>query len=174
MDPFLCDALARLDGWLLEVCNREELRSQRLTPRGVAGWDAVRALTRPAVTDLLFDEGGSEPGLLAPLTGAAEHPLARVTQALGLSPVSAEVLLVLLAPHVEPRYRSVYGVLQDNLQQFGTTERLLLTVLGRSAERRRDLQQALASSSALLAGGLVVASEDAGLDRPTAPLVCTT
>jgi hypothetical protein len=41
------------------------------------------------------------------------------------------VLLVLLAAHVEPRYQSVYAVLQDDLGQHRATERLLHTILGR-------------------------------------------
>jgi len=58
------------------------------------------------------------------------------TAASDLSSLERAVLLLLLAPHVEPRYRTLYGVLQDALSECWPTERLLLTVLGRTPERR--------------------------------------
>src|SRR6185503_17378853 len=92
---------------------------------GGRGWTAVRNLVRPAVRDLTPTSGR------AGLVPDGPHMLRRIGTELGLAEVELEVLLVLLAAHVEPRYQSVYAVLQDDLSQHRATERVLHTILGR-------------------------------------------
>jgi len=149
--PFLTEALLRLDAWLAEVCTREEARAKRLSPAQGTGWSAVRAMAQPTAASLAFDDTPAPE-----LVPEGDHPLSAARAALHLETVEAEALLVLLAPHVEPRYRALYGVLQDNLQQPWATEQLLLTVLGRSLERRRTLLASLGDDGRLVGAGLVV------------------
>jgi hypothetical protein len=156
LDPFLTEALSRLDAWLLEVCEHEEARARKLAPKGGSGWESVRDLARPASAELMFCGAPAEP-----LVPPGEHPLRRAQQALGLTPVEAEALLVLLSVHIEPRYRALYAVLQDNLQQPVATDRLLLTVLGGTIERRRTLLRSLGRSGRLMETGLVLAAPGA-------------
>jgi len=161
--PFLTEAFARLDRWLEQVCEREDERSRKMSQPGATGWSAVQAMLAPPVSEVAFF-GAPAPDLLP----SGEHPLLRARDALALPPASAEALLVLLAPHVDPRYRAVFAVMQDNLQQTWCTERLLLAVLGRSPERRRDLQGDLSESGRLLGAGFALAAPGvhAPMERP--------
>ncbi len=163
IDPFLTAALAALDAWLVQVCSREEARARRLAPGGASGWAVVQALAEPSSGELAFDD--AEPPELIP---AGEHPLPAARAAFHLAPVEAEALLVLLSLHLEPRYRALYAVLQDNLQQPWATERLLLTVLGRTPERRRTLLETLSDAGRLVGAGLCAATpgSHAPLERP--------
>jgi AAA+ superfamily predicted ATPase len=156
LDPFLSEALARLDAWLVEVCAREEARARRLAPGGAGGWSAVQAMARPPAAELALDD--EPPPALIP---EGDHALTRARDGLALSAAETEALLVLLAPHVEPRYRALYGVLQDNLQQPWTTEQLVLSVLGRSPDRRRALLASLAEEGRLVGAGFVTAQPGA-------------
>jgi hypothetical protein len=156
--PALLAAFGRLDAWLLEVCSREEARAARLAPGGSAGWAGVKALARPSVASLAFDDERAtprDPDLLSADATGASDPLLLARRAFALDVVETEALLVLLAPHLEPRYRALYGVLQDNLNQPAVTERLLLVVLGRRPERRRALYAALGEGGALVGSGLI-------------------
>ncbi|MGS2617461.1 ATP-binding protein [Micromonospora sp. LZ34] len=151
LDVFLADALQRLDRRILDVCAEEERRAAQLAGDGGRGWTAVRNLVRPSVDDLIgkpTDRAGLLPG--------GPHVLRRIGAALGLVECELEVLLVLLAPHVEPRYQSVYAVLQDDLHQPRATERVLHTILGRDAERHRLLAASLGAAGRLVRSGLVV------------------
>ncbi|APR75673.1 Cell division protein FtsH [Minicystis rosea] len=121
-------------------------------------------MARPSAAELAYDE---EPG--PPLLPAGNHALRRAHEELGLDPVEAEALLVLLAAHLEPRYRALYAVLSDNRQaEPPLTDRLLFTVLGRTPERRRILLESLAPGGRLIETGLVISSAGAHppLERP--------
>jgi AAA+ superfamily predicted ATPase len=163
IDPFLTEALSRLDSWLSEVCDREDARARKLSRDGATGWAAVQAMAGASVDELAF-AGPPPPDLLPP----GDHALTRVQRAFGLAPVEAEVLLLAITLHLEPRYRGLYAVLQDNLQQGWVTERLLLTILGRSPERHRVLIESLSDAGRLVATGLVQAPPGvfAPMERP--------
>ncbi len=150
VDAALAEALDRLDRWLVRVCDAEEERAKRLVSDVDGGWDGVRALLRPAAPELALSEAPE------PLVPAGDHPIDRIVAAFRLEPAPREALLVLVAAHVEPRYQSVYGVLQDDLAQRWCTERLLLTILGQTTERRRTLRAALRADGALRGSGLLV------------------
>ncbi|SDZ15081.1 ATPase family associated with various cellular activities (AAA) [Micromonospora pattaloongensis] len=151
LDVFLIDALQRLDRRVLEVCAEEERRAEKLAGGGGRGWTAVRNLVRPSVADLV-----GQPADRAGLLPGGPHVLRRIGAALGLVECELEALVVLFAPHVEPRYQSVYAVLQDDLHQPRATERVLHAILGRDAERHRLLATSLGAAGRLVRSGLVV------------------
>ncbi|HTV20610.1 MAG TPA: AAA family ATPase [Polyangiaceae bacterium] len=153
MDAILSEALGRLDEWLIEVTSREERRAGKLVAADGSGWAGVRALARPSFAELALDDPSAAQPALIP---EGDHPLARAQGLLGLDAPLAEALLVLLAPHLEPRYRALYAVLQDDNQSLGATERLLLCVLGRTRERRLALYEGLAETGRLAGSGMVV------------------
>lgn len=137
-------ALDALDELLLAACDREEARAALLAGDGSPGWEGVRNLVRPSF-DRLNPDPGSRRARLLP--SAPEHPLHRLAAAIGLDEADLDVLVLLAAPHLEPRYRSVYAVLQDDLAQPVVTQQLVRTVLG--AEDR------IASGSPLVRVGLI-------------------
>src|SRR5262249_26016158 len=104
IEPFLTEALSRLDAWLGEVCGREDARARRLARAGGSGWAAVQAMARPSSAELAFDDA-PPPDLLP----GGDHSLIAAREAFHLSSAEAEALLVLAAMHLEPRYRSLYG-----------------------------------------------------------------
>src|SRR5262245_10317439 len=103
LDPFLTEALQRLDLRLLAVCDAEERRAGKLAGDGRGGWDGVRNLIRPSVDDLLDAGSQFDEGLLPDMP----HPLHRIARELKLDACEAEVLIVMIAPHLEPRYQSL-------------------------------------------------------------------
>ncbi|MES2639530.1 MAG: ATP-binding protein [Myxococcota bacterium] len=146
----LAVATEALDRWLERVCDAERRRAERLHDGVQAGWDAVRAQLAPALDTL-----AEEPSAALPLPDA----IAR----LPLAPLDREVLWILLAPWLEPRYGAVYRVLQDDLTERGVTERLLVRVLGRGPA----VMARLLADAPLLEGGWVQAGLSAGpLTRP--------
>ena len=62
--------------------------------------------------------------------------------------------MLLLAPHLEPRYLQVYAVLQDDLSQPLPTERLVRSVLG-SAPAGADAVDAVAPAARLVRAGVM-------------------
>lgn len=147
--PALTAALSRLDDRLLRACDAEQRRVTLLAGDGRPGWDGVRNLLRPTVDELApRDDDG------APLVPAGHPVLDRLRRGL-LDDVDCEVLLLLLAPHVEPRYQSVYAVLHDDLEERRATERVALLGLGTTPERRDAVRTALGSGGALVRAGFV-------------------
>lgn len=143
--------MSRLDAWLLRVCDAEEQRVRTLAGDGSGGWAGVRNLARPDIASLTYLDPAEMPSLIPP----GEHNFHRLAKTFDLQPCEIEALLVVLAAYLEPRYQSLYAVLQDNLQQQQPTERLLLTVLGREPERRRRLSESLRPSGRLVRSGLL-------------------
>lgn len=123
-DALLTAALGNLDARLLAVCDAEEKRAALLSGDGRPGWDGVRNLARPATLAL------RSPAPDAPLLPPGHPVFDRLRRHAGLDDLALDVLLVLLAPHLEPRYSSLYAVLQDDLDERRPTERLLHLVLG--------------------------------------------
>jgi MoxR-like ATPase len=148
----LAEALARLDRRLEALVDAEERRAGLLSGDGATGWEGVRNLTRPRA-GALFAAGAA--GGLAPT--APDLAFARITRALSLPPVAGDLILLLLAPFVEPRYQSIYQLLQDDLQQPLATERLILSALAPSPDRRGEISALLRSGGALRLSGFVVA-----------------
>jgi len=147
----LADALRRLDALLARVCDAEEARAARLYTVD-KGWDSLRASLRPSADLLAFDARVPEAVLAPPGSIPA---LTRLADAIGLTPLETDVVVLLLAPYLEPRYGKLYAVLQDDPSTVVPTERLLFTVLGRTPARATALAAALASDGRLTASGLV-------------------
>jgi MoxR-like ATPase len=164
LDPFLSEALRRLDARLLAVCDAEERRASMLAGDGRGGWDGVRNLARPSTAELL----GSGDNFTETLLPANSHPLHRIGAALGLDVCELEAMIIVLAAYLEPRYQSLYAVLQDDLRQSRPTERLLLTLAGGTRARRSLLHESLSRSGALGRSGLIVGDNGsfAPLGRP--------
>ncbi|MFV0524138.1 MAG: AAA family ATPase [Acidimicrobiales bacterium] len=156
----IADALAGLDHRLLTACDVEERRAKRLAGGGNAGWEGVRDLVRPHLGDLVPEPTGPFEDLVD------SGPLGDLGRALGLSAVELEIVLVVLAPHVEPRYQSVYAVLQDDLNQPLATERLLRAVLGVGGFTPDLVAATLSDGGALCRSGVV--SSPAGPFPPLA------
>ena len=150
---YLQEALQRLDHWLLLICDEEERRARLLAGDGTGGWDGVRNLVRPETAQLAFFSKPVEAGLLP----SGNHVFDRIGRVLNLHPCEVEALLVVFAAHLEPRYQSLYAVLQDNLNQPRPTERLLLTVLGRVPDHRVILSASLAPAGRLMRSGFLQA-----------------
>jgi MoxR-like ATPase len=144
-------ALAALDQRLLRVCALEERRAERMKG-GERGWEALRAALRPPAEELAYDRDDDAPPMW-PAHGPAA--LVRAKRALGLDALDADLLLVLLAPHVEPRYLRVLIALQDDAGGGHLVERCLTTVLGRTPARARAVAVALSESGRLLRAGLI-------------------
>ena len=127
MDPVLSTALDALDDALLAACHREEARAVLLAGDGSQGWAGVRNMVRPRTADL---SPAGQPTPPPHLVGdGAGHPLHRLADEMGLDALDLDVVVLVLAPHVDPRYSSVYAVLQDDLGEPLPTERLVRTVL---------------------------------------------
>ena len=160
----LAEALASLDRALVSACTAEEVRARLLagpphTGGGGSGWDGVRRLAIPTVAELGAAHRARSGDL--PLLLTAE--LDRIRSALSLDACEAEALLVLLAAELDPRYASLYAVLQDDLGQPRPTDYLLMVVLAPTAERRAVLRRSLAPGGRLRASALM---QPVGTDHP--------
>lgn len=151
---WLAETLKRLDLLLSAACDREERRAKLLTEGAGRGWEGVRGMLRPAVADLLQPSASSEPPLLS-----TRGPLADLAQTFSLAAVELDALVLLLAAHVEPRYRTLCAVLADSADQAWVTERVMLAVLGDSPARRQALQESLGPGGRLRETGLVTCSD---------------
>src|SRR5690606_25102179 len=88
-----------------------------------------------------------------PIVENPEGALLRLAEAFRLSTLELDVLTVLLAPNVEPRYRVLYGVLGEATDQPWVTERVLLSLFGVTRQTRRALLQTLAEGGRLRESG---------------------
>ncbi len=118
----------------------------------------------------LFPDGASgadeAPGPLAAIEAAAndleasgsELRLRRLVRGFGLAPLDVELLLVALAPDLDPRFERLYAYLQDDVSRrragVGLALELVTGVPGATSVRAR-----LGPSSPLVAGGLVMVEE---------------
>jgi MoxR-like ATPase len=155
--------LSALDARLRAVCAAEERRAAVLNGDGSVGWGAVGQLLAPELPALR----ALAPARAGSLWAAGDPRWAALRDA-RLSPVECDILLVVLAGYLEPRYQAGYAVLQDDLGQPRPTERLLLRVVGSDAASQRQVAAALADGAPLLATGLVkvVPGDHPPLRRP--------
>lgn len=140
--------LAQLDRRLDAICVLEEQRAVQLAGGPGSGWSRVRRLLDPTVVHQT-----EVPDLPPAVLPDASPDLAALTERLGLSPLERDILVVLLAPHLGHRYRTLYGVLQDDLESPFPTERLLQTVLGSRPADLQAVRQALSSNGRLIGAG---------------------
>ena len=114
---------------------------------------AQRMLSRNHETDLGVLEGDrdrAEANLDNALTtGAGEERLGHLVGRLGLQKVEWQVLLLLLAPELDPLYQRVYGLLHDDLGRRSASLGLIGTLLGAPGELGSQNRRVLAASGGL-------------------------
>ncbi len=118
-------------------------------------------LTPEAVERILDGPGGLgvpgyEPPPLAP--GSV---LGTLAGRFGLSPLDTDLLLIVLAPDLDPRFERLYGYLNDDLTRRRPTVGLALELCGLAAASAARFR--LSPGAPLVAGGLVEVTEP---DRP--------
>jgi len=110
-----------------------------------------------------------DPALLAAVEAAADDAeaagadirLRRLARAFGLNAIDVELLLVALAPDLDPRLERVYGYLHDDVSRRRASTGLALELCGTWMGPRGRAR--LEADSPLLVGGLLVIEDE---DRP--------
>ena len=145
-------ALARLDG-LLE---REILR---LRARYELSLDEFRGLyiSDQQVDELLGarsdgDDVRSNPAREDPAEGT---PLKRLVDAYSLDADAADIVLLALAPDIDPKYEVLFAYLNNDVTRKLPTGELVTRVFGCTREHRLALRGALAPDATLIANGIV-------------------
>jgi len=146
--PLLTKALAWVDAALLRYHRRHEpggsdlpglTRSHASVDSALAPRVVQPAPSLPAEHD---DVDVAARELQVALDDApADEPLAALSRNLGLTPLEFQTVLLCLAPEVDAKYQSVYGVLNDDLGRRTTTLGLTCAVLGDPPAVRFDLAQ---------------------------------
>jgi adenylate kinase family enzyme len=165
-------ALMRLDALL----HREILR---LRARYQLSLDEFRGLyVSDEQVDALVDERGGEADsrIVAALTTRAEelaaaaaaaaapaHRWPRLQATFALQPAEADVLLVALAPHLDPKYETLYAYLNNDVTRKLPTLDLALRVLG-TEHPALEVRRALLAAGTLAREGLVLAAASRAFD----------
>ncbi|MGQ0519557.1 MAG: ATP-binding protein [Actinomycetota bacterium] len=163
-DPSLAQLLARLAA--VEARVREEVGRRRA--RDAAPDDRFRGLyiSEAQVDELLSGPRPRPAGRTAAATpppgsrdraGAGPTRLERLAGAFALDDVDLDLVVVALAPDLDPRFERLYGYLHDDVTRRRASTGLALELCGlglASAERRR-----LGEAGALCRGGVLVVGE---------------
>ena len=89
-------------------------------------------------------------------TDSCELRLERLRSLFRLSKLERDVLLVCLLPELDPRYRRLFGYLQDNVERDRPSAELIMQILSPVADAEpRTLRAPFQPGSALLANHLV-------------------
>lgn len=88
----------------------------------------------------------------------ADLRLRRLARAFGLDALDVELLLVALAPDLDPRFERLYGYLNDDVSRRRASTGLALE-LCRPGSRDSAARRRLADGAALVAGGLLLVEE---------------
>ncbi len=115
-------------------------------------------LTPEAVARVL-DEGDrpAPPALPGPDAPPPGSPLAVLAARFALAPLDLDLLLVALAPDLDPRFERLYGYLNDDLTRRRPTVGLALELCGHRGSATARFR--LAPSAPLVAGGLLEVTE---------------
>jgi hypothetical protein len=146
-------ALERLDALLDGALRRaRELRGDDALPHAYRGLvireqDASAALSRPPAAPRF----GAGPDAGPPAGG----PLAGIAAAFGLAAEDVDLLLLALAPEIDPRYGRVMAYLQDDATRRRPTVDLALDLLATGPAHKLALRGRLAAGAPLARGALV-------------------
>ena len=89
----------------------------------------------------------------------ADLRLRRLARSFGLDPYDVELLLIALAPDLDPRFERLYGYLHDDVSRRRASIGLALELAARGESRRRAGRARLGRCGALVAGGLVIVED---------------
>ena len=103
---------------------------------------------------------------LADTSRGIDLRLARLQHLFGLSDFERDVLLVCLLPELDPRYRRLYGYLQDDASRMRPTVELVWRVLGLGQPATVGWRECFNAAAPLVAHRLVELSSDAQGDEP--------
>jgi AAA+ superfamily predicted ATPase len=84
----------------------------------------------------------------------------------GLTDVERDVILLCLLPELDPRYRRLFGYLQDDVSRSCATVDLLLQILHPLIREPRFGRQLFSTEAALIKHQLIILSNDARMDEP--------
>ncbi|MFI5260026.1 MAG: ATP-binding protein [Candidatus Limnocylindrales bacterium] len=134
--------------------------------RGPDPGDAPRSVPQAGQTDA--SSGGGVAAALAAVEADADAAEARghsirvraISRAFGLTQLDEELLLIALAPDLDPRYERLYGYLNDDVSRRRASVGLALALCGASVTSGLGRSR-LGIAGPLVAGGLVEI-EDAG------------
>ena len=93
--------------------------------------------------------------------------LPRLAAACGLSPAEVDVLLIALAPELEPRYETLYAYLQNDVTRKRPSEDLCLNLICRTEYEKIQARQLFSSDSPLLYFHLIELHEESYDRSPT-------
>jgi hypothetical protein len=181
-DPLLSQALAWVDAALLAHHHAHPVEGTDI-PGVARSRSVVEHALRPSASPTSAGESGvgrvAERAVDAAADAARELrvTLARVDVAhgrlatlyrtLGLAPIELQALVVCLAPEIDAKYQTVYGVLHDDLGRRAATLGLICALLGEPRASRSALTQLGALARWRLvegAGGLPYADDPLRLD----------
>ncbi|MFG2602855.1 ATP-binding protein [Streptomyces sp. NPDC048514] len=118
-------------------------------------------LSPEAAERIMAERGGLGVPGYEPLPPPAGSVLGTLAERFGLTPLDTDLLLVALAPDLDPRFERLYGYLNDDLTRRRPTVALALELCGLAAASAARFR--LSPGAPLIAGGLVEVTEP---DRP--------
>jgi len=99
---------------------------------------------------------------------AADHLLlSNLIQTFELSPAEADVLLVVLAPELDPRYERLFAYLQDDVTKKRPSVDLVLNLLTDSFDQKLQMRRLVTDDSRLLRSQLIIRYADGGGREPS-------
>jgi AAA+ superfamily predicted ATPase len=149
----LLPALERLDALLAgavsaaQAAYGPQAAADRFRGLHIGPEEAARLLARPPGLSPLAAE--------APVSAAPAGRLAWLAQTFGLGPFELDVVLIALAPLLEPRYERLYAYLQDDIARRRPTVDLALNLLCPSAPEKLARRVHFAPGAPLLRHALV-------------------
>jgi ATP-dependent 26S proteasome regulatory subunit len=111
-----------------------------------ARWSARTAISKEAGQTLLLD---------------------RMIQSFGLIPAEVDVLLIALAPEIDPRYERLYAYLQDDVTKKQPSVDLVLNLLTDSFAEKLQLRRLLSDEGSLIKSQLLKRYNDSSSREPT-------
>src|SRR5262249_37318596 len=101
--------------------------------------------------------------------GTASPRLVKLTQAFGLTPFDAALIVVAVAPELDLRYERIYAILQDDVTRRRPSLDLALNLLCSSAPEKLERRRHVAADAPLVRTGVLELVVDPA--RPDAPLL---